>query len=70
MGWACVHCTKKEPEDTNTPKDPTRKLFRPVIPAKAGIQSVKLIFKHRFYRLDTGVRRYDESKENEVQLSF
>jgi|GEM_PF-2686162 len=33
--------------------------FRPVIPAKAGIQSVKLFFKQRFYRLDTGGRRYD-----------
>jgi len=43
--------------------------FRLVIPAKAGIQSVKFPSKKQKNILDTGIR-YDESKENKVQLPF
>jgi len=41
-----------------------------VIPAKAGIQFVKCSSKKRKNFLDPGLRRDDETKENEFQLPF
>jgi len=41
-----------------------------VIPAKAGIQFVKCSSKKRKNLLDPGLRRDDETKENEFQLPF
>jgi len=40
-----------------------------VIPAKAGIQFVKCSSKKRKNFLDSGLRRDDESKENEISTS-
>jgi len=36
--------------------------FRFVIPAEAGIQKIFLFLRQKFHKLDTGVRRYDETE--------
>ena len=47
-----------------------KKPFMFVIPAKAGIQFVKCSSKKQKNLLDPGLRRDDETKENEFQLPF
>jgi len=62
-------CTRQE-DSREKKKRSSLPFFVLVVPAKAGIQFVKCLSKKRKNFLDPGLRRDDETKENEFQLPF